>query len=187
MMMPSKDMICNKYDTACALLFYLQKYFFTYSPQHFSIILSIISIFSPPLLSIFTNFITYFFCQKYILTYKQDKKSYILCTFYSKLYGSPTSLILVGSYSEWILKCIGEYKDICTNVLFPSCHAFLVCDKTRVAEDYRNALGLVPIFCLNALENTSASLYPTISAICLIGSAVVCRSREALFILTPSR
>lgn len=60
MMMPSKDMICNKYDTACALLFYLQKYFFTYSLQHFSIILSIISIFTPPLLSIFTNFITYF-------------------------------------------------------------------------------------------------------------------------------
>lgn len=187
MMMPSKDIICNKYDTACALLFYLQKYFFTYSLQHFSIILSIISIFVPPLLSIFTNFITYFFCQKYILTYKQDKKPYILCIFYSKLYGSPTSLILVGSYSEWILKCIGEYKDICTNVLFPSCHAFLVCDKTRVAEESRNALGLVPIFCLNALENTSASLYPTISAICLIGSAVVCRSREALFILTPSR
>ena len=53
MMMPSKDMICNKYDTACALLFYLQKYFFTYSPQHFSIILSIISIFSPPLYYIF--------------------------------------------------------------------------------------------------------------------------------------
>ncbi len=29
-MMPSKDMICNNIYTACALLFYLQKYFFTF-------------------------------------------------------------------------------------------------------------------------------------------------------------
>lgn len=133
MTMLSQDMICNKNGTTGI----------TYFSHHFSIKLLLILLFLLQLLSIFTNFITYFPYFKYISTCKQDKISYVLCIFYSKLYCSPTSLILVGSYSEWIRIC---------------CYAFFVSDKTRVAEESRNAFGLVPIFCLNALENTSASL-----------------------------
>jgi len=127
----------------------------------------------PSLLSIFLTFMTYTRNTKYNLTYKQHKKSYVLCIFYSKI-------ITFQQVRRWLDEIQNGHSG------FP-CHAFFVSDRTRVPEEARNALGLMPIFCLNALENTSASLYPTISAICLTGSVVAWRSSDALFIRTPSR